>query len=77
MTEEIKQWEYRVQTIGSLFGTKDELVQDTLDEWGEEGWEAINVFTPENSGKITIVAKRPLTQRAKRMRNMPQMGQGS
>lgn len=77
MAEEIKQWEYRVQTIGSLFGTKDELIQDTLDEWGEEGWEAINVFTPENSGKITIVAKRPLTERTRRMRNMPQMRQGS
>ncbi len=77
MAEEFKQWEYRVQTIGSLFGTKDELIQDTLDEWGEEGWEAINVFTPENSGKITIVAKRPLTERTKRMRNMPQMRQDS
>jgi len=71
MTEEIKQWEYRVQTIGSIFGTKDELIQDTLDEWGEEGWEAINVFTPEGSGKITMVAKRPLTDRVRRMRNMP------
>jgi len=77
MAEEFKQWEYRVQTIGSLFGTKDELIQDTLDEWGEEGWEAINVFTPENSGKITIVAKRPLTERTKRMRNMPQTRQDS
>jgi len=72
MTEEFTKWEYRVQTIGSIFGTKDELVQVTLDEWGEEGWEAINVFTPENSGKITIVAKRPLTERTRRMRNMPQ-----
>lgn len=71
MTEDFKQWEYRVQTIGSIFGTKDELIQDTLDEWGEEGWEAINVFTPEGSGKITMVAKRPLTERARRMRNMP------
>jgi len=77
MTDEYKQWEYRVQTIGSLFGTKDELIQTTLDEWGEEGWEAINVFTPENSGKITMVAKRPLTERARRMRSVPGMGQGS
>ena len=76
MADEYKQWEYRVQTIGSLFGTKDELIQSTLDEWGEEGWEAINVFTPENSGKITIVAKRPLTERARRMRSMPGMRQG-
>ena len=71
MTEEQRLWEYRVQTIGSMFGTKDELVQTTLDEWGLEGWEAINVFTPENSGKITIVAKRPLTDRVRRIRSMP------
>jgi hypothetical protein len=75
MTEEYKLWEYRVQTIGSMFGTKDELIQATLDEWGEEGWEAINVFTPEGSGKITIVAKRPLTERVRRRRSMPGMGQ--
>ena len=53
------QWEYRVQSIGSLFGTKDESVEATLNEWGEEGWEAINVYTPEGGGKVMIVAKRP------------------
>lgn len=73
MTEEYRQWEYRVQTIGSFFGTKDDLIQETLDEWGAEGWEAINVFTPENSGKITIVAKRPLTDRVRRLRSVPQV----
>lgn len=71
MAEDMKQWEYRVQTIGSLFGTKDEQIQATLNEWGSEGWEAINVFTPEGSGKITIVAKRLLTDRARRLRSMP------
>jgi len=74
MSEEIKQWEYRVQTIGSMFGTKDENIEATLDAWGEEGWEAINVFTPEGSGKITIVAKRPLTERTRRSRSVSQMG---
>jgi len=74
MADEFKQWEYRVQTIGSMFGTKDENIQATLDEWGMEGWEAINVFTPENSGKITIVAKRPLTELVRRQRSMPRMG---
>jgi hypothetical protein len=73
MTEEFKQWEYRVQTIGSIFGTKDENIEETLDAWGEEGWEAINVFTPEGSGKITIVAKRSLTERTRRMMSMPSM----
>jgi len=71
MAEEIKQWEYRVQTIGSVFGTKDEFIQATLDDWGMEGWEAINVYTPYGSGKITIVAKRPLTDRVRRTRSFP------
>jgi hypothetical protein len=61
-------WEYRVQTIGRFYGTKDEAIEATLDEWGAEGWEAINVFTPEGSGKITIVAKRPLTEEDRRRR---------
>ena len=46
MADEIKQWEYRVQTIGSIFGTKDEDIESMLDAWGLEGWEAINVYTP-------------------------------
>lgn len=70
MTETI-QWEYRVQTIGSLFGTKDETIEVTLNEWGEEGWEAINVYTPEGGGKVMIVAKRPLTDRSRRRRSSP------
>ena len=64
-------WEYRVQTIGSSFGTKDEQIEATLNEWGEEGWETINVYTPSNSGKVTIVAKRPLTRTVRRQRAMP------
>jgi hypothetical protein len=73
MADEIKQWEYRVQTIGGFFGTKDEHIQATLNDWGEEGWEAINVYTPSGSGNTTIVAKRPLTQRVRRMRSIPEM----
>ncbi len=66
------QWEYRVLTIGSIWvGTKDEMIQATLNEWGEEGWEAINVYTPSGSGKVTIVAKRPLTDAVRRRRSMP------
>lgn len=65
------QWEYRVQTIGSMMGTKDEKIQATLNEWGEEGWEAINVYTPSGSGKVTLVAKRPLTLEVRRRRSMP------
>ncbi len=71
MADEIKQWEYRVQTIGSIFGTKDEMIEATLNEWGVEGWEAINVYTPYGSGKVTIVAKRPLSERVRRVRSFP------
>ena len=53
-------WEYRVDTIGHWWGTSDEDIQETLDAWGAEGWEAINVYTPYGSGKVTLVAKRPL-----------------
>jgi hypothetical protein len=74
MAEEINQWEYRVQTIGSLFGTRDENIQALLNEWGEEGWEATHVYTPEGSGKVTIVAKRPLTAAVRRQRSMPNYG---
>ena len=69
--EEIKKWEYRVQTIGSVFGTKDENIEAVLNEWGEEGWEASQVYTPEGSGKVTIVARRPLSSATRRSRSMP------
>ena len=65
------QWEYRVQTIGSFFGTRDENIEATLDEWGAEGWEAVSVYTPYGSRKVTLVAKRPLSERARRERSMP------
>ena len=71
MADEQKEWEYRVQTIGGMFGTKDEQIEATLNEWGMDGWEAINVYTPYGSGNVTIVAKRPLTERARRRRSMP------
>ena len=50
MTEEIKLWEYRVRTIGSVFGTKDENIEATLNEWGAEGWEATQVYTQGHPG---------------------------
>ena len=70
MSETI-QWEYRVLTIGSAFGTKDEMIEATLNKWGLEGWEAIHVYTPSQSGKVTIVAKRPLTTSTRRRSTWP------
>jgi len=71
MSEDTKIWEYQVLTIGSAFGSKDEHIQETLNEWGAEGWEAFAVYTPSGSGKVTIVAKRPLTVNERRRRSMP------
>lgn len=72
MADENKQWEYRVQSMGSFWGTKDELVQSTLDEWGAEGWEVISVYAHHGSDYVTAVAKRPLTERVRRARSMTQ-----
>jgi hypothetical protein len=71
MAEEIKQWEYRVDTIGGVFGTADEHIQATLNEWGQEGWEAVTIYTPYGSGKVTILAKRPLSTATRRQRSLP------
>ncbi len=70
-SNELPKWEYRVQTIGGIFGTKDETIELTLNEWGMDGWEVTHVYTPENSSKVTIVAKRPLTRDTIRKRSMP------
>ena len=69
--DESQKWEYRVQTIGSMFGTRDENIESTLNEWGDEGWEVTHEYTAEGSGKVTIVAKRPLSVSARRFRSMP------
>ena len=68
---ETPQWEYRVLTIGGVFGTKDEQIEATLNDWGLEGWDAIHVYTPSQSGKVTIVAKRPLTAASRRRSSWP------
>lgn len=71
MADQTVQWEYRVLTIGSAFGTRDENIEATLNEWGLEGWEVAHVYTPSQSYKVTMVAKRPLTAASRRMRSMP------
>jgi Domain of unknown function (DUF4177) len=66
------QWEYRLETFGSFFSApKDEDLQNSLDEWGEEGWEVINIFKNSNGEKYTVVAKRPLTATTRRQRSWP------
>lgn len=72
MPEEIKQWEYRVETVGSFWsGVNPQVMETLLNEWGEEGWEVVSTHILENQNKINVIAKRPLTRQAKRMRTMP------
>ncbi len=72
MTEELKKWDYRVLTFGSIWsGAKPEDIEAALLDWGAEGWEVVSAFSVASSNKVTIVAKRPLTREAIRARSMP------
>ena len=73
MAEEIKQWEYRVQTVGSFWsGVKADELEQLLNEWGDEGWEVVSTHIIENVNKINVIAKRPLTREIRRSLSMPQ-----
>ena len=72
MSDEMQQWEYRVQTVGSFWGgVKADELQKMLNEWGEEGWDVVSTHIIENESKINVIAKRPLTREVKRMRSIP------
>ncbi len=69
---EYAQWEYRVRTFGTMFkGLKDEELEAMLNEWGMEGWEVVSARGVENTSKVVIVAKRPLTAASRRRRTLP------
>jgi hypothetical protein len=71
MADEIKQWEYRVQTVGSFWaGVKADELEQLLNEWGEDGWEVVSTHILENANKINVIAKRPLTDRSRRRRSL-------
>lgn len=72
MYEDIKQWEYRVQTVGGFFsGIKADELEEMLNDWGEDGWEVVAAHIIENANKINVIAKRPLTDRVRRERSRP------
>ena len=65
-------WEYRVGTFGTFFsGMKDEEMEAALNEWGMDGWEVISARSIENTSKVVIIAKRPLTTSTRRRRSLP------
>ena len=72
MPDETQLWEYRVQTVGSLWsGVKADVLEQLLNEWGEEGWEVVSTHILENANKINVIAKRRLNDRTRRRRSMP------
>ncbi|MBA4380071.1 MAG: DUF4177 domain-containing protein [Anaerolinea sp.] len=72
MTEELKQWEYRVVSQGNMWrGPKENELEALLNELGVEGWEVASTFTITNSNKVTVVAKRPLSAEGRRRRSWP------
>ena len=72
MYENIKQWEYRVQTVGGFFsGIKADELEEILNEWGEDGWEVVSTHIIENANKVNVIAKRPLTDLTRRERSRP------
>ena len=38
---------------------------------GEDGWEVVSTHIIENANKVNVIAKRPLTDRARRERSRP------
>ena len=61
------QWEYRVQSFGTFFrGTRDDELESALNEWGMDGWEVVSVRGIENTSKVVVLAKRPLTASTRR-----------
>ncbi len=72
MTEESVCWEYRVQIFGTFWSSAKPLdIEKELNEWGQEGWEVVSSVVVENTNKITVIAKRPLSNKVRRMRSMP------
>lgn len=72
MAEGMK-WQYRVLTVGgALRGITDEALETELNALGEEGWEVVEVITSQRTARVTVVAKRPLSQAVRRRRTYPE-----
>ena len=72
MAEELKQWEYRVQTVGAFWSdVKAVNWNSSYNKWGAEGWEVVSTHILENVNKINVISKHPLTSTTKRFRYMP------
>lgn len=70
---ETTQWEYLALSVGSFWSMpKDDDLESTLNELGEQGWEVVNAFIQRGSNKVRVIAKRPLTTSSRRRRSWPE-----
>ena len=70
------QWEYRVLTVGSFWGTDNKLLETRLNELGQDGWEVISALPHgPSTAAVTIVAKRPLSAVVRRRRERDAIGE--
>lgn len=66
------QWEYHIEVLGSAFRSpKREDIVAYLNQVGEDGWDAINLHQPQNTNRIWITMKRPMTAETRRQRSWP------
>lgn len=62
-------WEYRVESVGGLIGPKDARLEEMLNEWGAEGWEAFAATIRQSDNRLTIFARRRLSGAPPRRRS--------
>ena len=63
------QWEHHVEEFGTFFRSpKREEIIAYLNRVGEDGWEAASLYSLQNSNKVWVTLKRPLTADALRRR---------
>jgi hypothetical protein len=71
MAETVR-WEYTLQIVGASWkGTQHEEVLEALNRLGDQGWEVFSVENLQNSSKVRVVAKRPLSSSIRRRQSWP------
>jgi hypothetical protein len=62
-----EKWEYHVEEVGSFWsGAKPEELQELLNAMGQDGWKLVSAVPIQNTNKIVLIARRPLTSRPAR-----------
>jgi len=70
---ELNQWEYQVRVLGTYWNAANpEAVEETLNDWGEGGWEVIAAYPASSGSKVTFIARRPLAPATRRRRSWPE-----